>query len=928
MLPKLRNRTLLILTSSLLSVGLMNGCSKSPTVAEMIAQSRQYQAKGQDSAAVIQLKNALQKQPGNLEARTLLGKLYFNMGNFAAAEDELRLVLQNSHDTDGHIAMMLGQIYLERNEFQKLLDEIQPNPVAPADQQAEMLVLRGVANLGTNNIPEAKSALDRAQQLAPHLFSSQLGQIRLLIAQGNLDSAEQQINTITTTFPNNPIGWIIKGDLDRERHPDAALGDYQKALAVDPKNAQALASVISNYLTHSNVDQATVYVNQYLHLYPNAIMGKYLQALIDFAKKSPEAASSNLDQAMKSAPDFMPGVLLRGLVSAQLNHDEEALKDLSRYVSAFPASDYARVSLARIQLKAHQPDNALATLQPMLEGNHPSPEIAALTAQIYTESGHYDKAAQILEQSTHQSPNNPVLLTQLALTRLASGQDSHQAISELEQASNASPTYLNADSILAITYLSKKNYAGALTETRRLIQRNPSIPDFYNLQGAAYLGLHDVANARKSFHQALTINPQYIPTQLNLAELEILDKHFAEAKSGLDQVLSEDKNNLTAMQLLASLATLQGNEAEHLDWLQKAAQANPAILSPHAELVRYLLSKNHPDQALDQAQAFVKANPSLPVAQELLGETQLGTGKVADAVGTFTKLSQLAPNDPGVWERLGIVKNTNQDIPGAIAALKKALSLKPDAIPALNRLVGLELSRNDVAGATALADNFQSHYPKSPEGDALKGDIHASQKLYEQALTDYARAQSLAKTSSVELKIAATLIQLGKTPEAQKHLAHWVSTYPQDLETRQYLASLDLSLHNDSAAMAQYEILQKSLPNSPDILNNLAYLYFSAHHPLALETAQKAYQLSPGNVNIQDTLGWIEIHQGKLQDGLALLKQAADKAPESGSIQYHYAVALNESGDHTGARSVLEKLLHANLSFPEKPNAETLLRTL
>ena len=83
----------------------------------------------------------------------------------------------------------------------------------------------------------------------------------------------------------------------------------------------------------------------------------------------------------------------------------------------------------------------------------------------------------------------------------------------------------------------------------------------------------------------------------------------------------------------------------------------------------------------------------------------------------------------------------------------------------------------------------------------------------------------------------------------------------------------------------------------------------------------------PNNPDIGDTLGWILLHTGSRQESLALLRSSARARPESGTIQYHLAVAYERNGNNDEALEVLERAL-AGSPFPERGEAEALLQKI
>src|SRR4051812_3371888 len=69
------------------------GCHGTADVPTLLAEAGQFHRKGENKAAIIQLKNLLQQQPRNGPARILLGAAYADSGDGVSAEKELRKAL-------------------------------------------------------------------------------------------------------------------------------------------------------------------------------------------------------------------------------------------------------------------------------------------------------------------------------------------------------------------------------------------------------------------------------------------------------------------------------------------------------------------------------------------------------------------------------------------------------------------------------------------------------------------------------------------------------------------------------------------------------------------------------------------------------------------------------------------------------------------
>ena len=129
-------------------------------------------------------------------------------------------------------------------------------------------------------------------------------------------------------------------------------------------------------------------------------------------------------------------------------------------------------------------------------------------------------------------------------------------------------------------------------------------------------------------------------------------------------------------------------------------------------------------------------------------------------------------------------------------------------------------------------------------------------------------------------------------------------------------------------SIATYERIASAEPANAVVLNNLAWGYYLADDPRAIETARKALDAMPDNGAIVDTLGWILVQRGSVEDGEKLLRQAVEMENGRPEIRYHHAVALVKLGRTDEARKTLNEILAGDDKFTSRNDAEELLAGL
>ena len=92
--------------------GLQHGLqAATPESQEYLDDARQRLQEGDANAALVQLRNALQADPDNVEARGLLGQLYLAARQFEAAQKEFERYLQ-AKPGDAEISLQLARARL------------------------------------------------------------------------------------------------------------------------------------------------------------------------------------------------------------------------------------------------------------------------------------------------------------------------------------------------------------------------------------------------------------------------------------------------------------------------------------------------------------------------------------------------------------------------------------------------------------------------------------------------------------------------------------------------------------------------------------------------------------------------------------------------------------------------------------------------
>jgi putative PEP-CTERM system TPR-repeat lipoprotein len=906
---------------------LLAGCGGGDP-AQLVASAKDYLAKRDYAAAAIQLKNALQKEPANGEARYLLGVALLETGDVLSAEKEFRRALEYRYP-QAAVLPQLAKAMVRMGEGKKLIEEFGAAKLDDPAAQAALMNEIGTAHLAAGEEKQAREAFAAALAARPGDARARIGEARITALGGDLPGAMKLADEVLAQSPAQPEALALKAELL------LAQGEFEPAKRVlaelvkaQPANGQARFALVSLLIDTKGFAEARSELDAMKKAVPGDLRSLYLEALLEFRQGNLAKAKEAIQQVLRVAPDHAPSQLLAGIIELQLKAYGTAEDQLRRVVARQPENIVARRALAATYLSAGQPAKAEEALEPALKRAPDDPVLLRLAGEAALARGDYARASQFYERAATREKGDAALRTRLAQARFATG-DVTEGLKDLEAASAIDAGQYQADLALILAHLRKRDYDKALAAVATLEKKQPANPLTYNVKGGVYLAKGDRKNARASFDKALELQFDYLPAAANLARLDLLEKRPEAARKRFEAIIARAPQNDQAILGLAEVQAATGApHQEVVATVDRAVKANPTSVRARLASISVQLQARDAKAAVAAARAAATALPESPQILEALGRAQVAAGEPKQAVETFTRLASLMPESPVPLMLVARVHLAEKDYDAAIQVLGRALALQPDRLDVHRDAIAVHLAAGKPEEALADARALQKARPKEAVGYIFEGEVLAAQKKFSEAANAYREALVRQPAPLLALRRHALLTAAGKRSEADAVLASWLREHPNDTVVRLHLADNELRQKDYKGAAKGYREVLVIQPENPVALNNLAWTLSQLKDPSAIEYAEKAYRLAPTSPAIADTLGWILVERGDTKRGVQLLSEAAALAPNALEIRMHYAKALIKTGDKAAARHELERVRQSPGDSPFKAEAEALLKQL
>ncbi|MDH3431628.1 MAG: PEP-CTERM system TPR-repeat protein PrsT [Gammaproteobacteria bacterium] len=845
---------------------LVSGCGLAMDNEDRLERGEKAFAEGDYRAAIIDAKDVLRDEPDNLRGRLLLGRASVKSGDGPSAEKELRRAMQLG-SAAADVAAGMARALLIQGKFEEVLNDVPFQGLASTETEAEVRAMRGDAYLGLDQPGAAREMYSSALQLQPENLDARLGIVSSFMAENNFAQARGGIDQILETFPDNPRVWLYSGSFS------ARTGNFETAeanfkVALDLANAQGDQSAHVQALT--------------------GLSESLLQ------QQDVESARVHIDQLVVEAPQSLQTKILLARVAYNDEDWTTAQQNLQQVLQAAPNYRPAQTLLGAVHLRSGNLSQAEMYL---------SAAVAAVPTDI--------RARQLLAETLLQMRNAED--AQAALAPIVGGPDAD--LMSLQMAARAS--------------LGRRDVDEALEYLRRSVEDNPGNADLRFQLAATLLqtGRHDEAQTvLDAIDVAGSEENTYRRDALRVLTAIREGKSVA-ALEAAQQVVDTYGDRFGAFNLMGAVQLANRDMDGARMSFEQAAKLDPNDMVSRQYLAAIDEAEGKLGSATDRYKAILAERPDAAWAMYALGRIAVRQEDFEGAAENFRRASEAAPGDADY--RLSLVKAERQlgNSEQAMALLEQDVDGTLEHFQSALMLGALKAESGDIDEALNIAGELKKRYPDSPASYAFEGETHVIDGNLPLADGAYEKALELGPVKSFALRSYQIKRQLGGT-DAERPLVEFLEARPLDNEVRILLAEAYTQTENLSKSIATYERVVSEEPANAIALNNLAWNYYLVDDPRAIETAQRAHDAMPDNGAIVDTLGWIMVQRGSVEDGERLLREAVEMEGGRAEIRYHHAVALAKLGRKEEARSSLEQVLAGDDEFASRSAAEKLLAEL
>jgi tetratricopeptide (TPR) repeat protein len=624
----------------------------------------------------------------------------------------------------------------------KVQEELHRNPAS-----VEAYNMLGFIYIDEKDLSNAVEAFQHALKIAPGSAKTRNNLGNVYMSEQKPDLAENEFRTVLRTDPGNRDANYNLGLLLMSKgSPGEAIPHFER---VRPANVASQFNLIHAYLASNHSTEGLRLATELSAQNKDNIQLHFSLGVMLAAEKQYKPAELELEKADALRPGTFEILYNLGQAYLRAGAYPKAEFVLDRALKLKPDSPETLYLLAQVYSDESRPLDALDLLVRAHKIAPENTDVIFLMARVSMSQNYYEDAIPLLESGLAIAPQRVDLLAALGESYFMAGKVD-KAIEKFQELIKIDPS-ARSYVFLGISY----RHLGRFDEAKQYFQNGLKL-DPHNSACLFNLGFiaerqGDDAQAEALFQQALRSNPDFAAALLELANLRIGSKKYAEAAVLLRKYVAVSHNPATGYYKLAMVErNLHQTEAADRDLkvFQTVSKDVPTGPYPYEHLFDYLdnRSKLGPQAQnqfdIAQLQDEIKKHPDQPEDLYLLAEAYLKSGKTAEAKDTIAQLDKLSAGDYRSMAGTGVLLARYHLYDDAIQHFQAALQADPSSDEVKFDLADAYFRKRLYPQALDAAEQVSEQGRKDDPYLALLGDIYAhmgdaarAEEIYSDAIT-------------------------------------------------------------------------------------------------------------------------------------------------------------------------------------------------
>jgi predicted Zn-dependent protease len=728
------------------------------------------------------------------------------------------------------------------------------------------------------NVPRAISAFQDVALQDPNNREVQLKLGQYALMNADAVQASDRADKLIALDSNKPDGHTMKAAalLMMNKLPEAET-EANTALTLKPHDEDATIVLASQRARQKKFEQAEAIVEEALQANPTSVplLGFKLKLLADQNRKT------EVEQVLRQLIEFDPTnpghvVLLANELTAA-GRLPEAREEFRRAIAANKDSQILLAAYADFLEKHVGTDEAIDEAKQLAGQYKGNALYSFLLARLYIKANRLDEADALLKQLVEEfERSSDKLDAQVELARITMLRGDEQgALDQLATILKADSKNQSALTLRAGIRLKQGKFDESIADARAILSDAPTSTAALAILAKAYTATNEHELAIGALRNLARAMPTNVEVQKQLAGLLVM-RAPDEALKALDAAIAlrPDDAEMKALKAQILIYTKRWDQGEVIG--QDLAAKDETAALGHQILGEAALARQDFEAAITELQTAIDRGRSFSIVGPKLMEAYRRSGESVTAARTGTEAP--SPAEQLLFDRL------QKDPKDA------------DALALLS-----ELREN-------------------------KGDLNAAKDLLRQAI------EAKPGERNPYLNLARIQKNEGKLKEAADTLQLASARFPDDSLVQESLAIGYELMQDYEAAKLAYENVLAKWPNDIVAANNLAMLIADIWptDKVLLDRARVLVEefRNSNNPTLTDTLGWVQVRLGNVDDAAIILKKAVTLQPDNQQVQYHYAMAMSLKGLNDLARTAMVKALAGDPDFRGIEAAKQLAATL